>query len=677
MSTRRETEEYLNSSSVVGRRPVPVKTIIFGVAVIVIFTLYLIFRCSALYDETGLTGFKLMFEAVKNFSFSFSLNEEGVKIGCLTGAILAGAFLMLYYDKIAFSHYRSEASHGKEHFMDKKEMEDFSKRMNSPFGKPQANDYTNMIFSQNIQMSMNTDKTNLNNNVLVIGGPGSGKSWRLVKPNLLQGHGSYVVTDPSGELLKSTGKFFESKGYAVKVFNLLDMAHSDCFNPFVYANNEENVLSMIDSLIYATRDEGKSGGDPFWEDSMRALLMALAFYVKSFTPPSKQNFHTIADLLRGAEVEKDGTKGAQKKSDLDNMFESVRQKDKDHICVKYYDIFLKAGDKTAASILVTTAVKLAPFNLDAIANLTSSDDMNVDTIGDRQTVLYIIVPQGTKTSNTFLVNMLYTSIFSALYYHAANDAVACPSGSLKYHVQFVLDEFANIGVIPSFEAKLSTMRKYHMSCWIIIQATAQLKSMYDKQYDTIIGDCSTVIYLGSNEQQSMEYISKQLGKRTIRTEDKSYSSSMNKAGSTSHSYKYSELDLMSVAELRRLDTKYCIVIINGELPIYDLKFDPKTHPNFKELGDVRTGARVYYFTKCNVRPKAVSQYREKKQKAMEAAKKTALGAREIAPVNLGADTDLRQVDPQLVKKTGSYAGCHDTEPRSVGYKVATRYTAPH
>lgn len=676
MSTKREIEDYLNSESSTGKSKINVRYIVILITIVIVFTIYLILRCSRLHElDPEMSGLKLIIAAIKDFSLEFSYNEAGRSAGLLAGGIVGCVLLMTTYDKIVYAHYRGEDSHGREHFMSKKEINEYSKRMNLPLGKAEANDYSNLIFSEKIQFSTDTDITHLNNNVLVIGGPGTGKSWGLVKPNLLQGFGSYVVTDPAGELVKSTGKFFERNGYAVKVFNLNDMAHSDCFNPFVYANNEENALSMVDSLIYATRDEGKTSGDPFWEDSMRALLLALVFYVKSFCPASKQNFHQIADMLRGADTQE---KGEKKKSALDIIFDDIRTKDQDHICVKYYDIFLKAGDKTAASILVTTAVKLAPFNLDPIADLTSTDNMDVSSIGDKPTVLYIIVPQGTKTSNSFLVNMLYTSIFSALYYHASNDMVMCPQGHLKYHVQFILDEFANIGVIPSFEAKLSTMRKYHMSCWIIIQATAQLKALYEKQFGTIIGDCSTIIYLGSNEQETMEFISKELGNRTIKTEDRSYSSQMNKGGSTSKSFKFSQLNLMDVAQIRRMDTHYCLVVIQGEYPIYDKKYSTPMHPNAKEMGDIRTGKDVYIFSRCNTKPKSITQYRNKKQrKDQEMSDKEIKSInKDDVGVNVGSAANVGKVDPAVAKQTGAYAPC-GSNPQKAKYKTAKNFAVPH
>jgi len=661
MSTRQEMESFQNSDRVTGRAPVKPSKYIFITFIILVFAVYCGLRAGAYSEATGETAaFAALYGALQTFSFDFVYNKVALTAGGFVFAILGVIVLFTELDKITYSHYNSETSHGSEHFMTKKEIAVFNRTMNEPAGKPVSNDSRNMILSQNIQLSLNTKMTQMNNNVLVIGGPGSGKSWRLVKPNLLQGNTSFVVTDPSGELLRTTGRFFESIGYQIKVFNLDDMSHSDCYNPFWYANNEENALSMVDSLIYATRDEGKSGGDPFWEDSMRSLLLALVFYLKSFAPPSKQNFHQVAQMLRGADSE---DKGQKKKSDLDMIIDGVRQKDPDHICVKYYDIFLKAGDKTAASILVTTAVKLAPFNLEAIANLTSTDDMDVGTIGDKKTIVFIIVKQGTKTSNSFLVNMFYTSIFSSLYFHAMNDKVMCPNGRLKYDVQFILDEFANIGVIPSFEAKLSTMRKFGLSCWIIIQAIAQVKSLYDKQWETIVGDCSTIIYLGSDEQAAMEDINKRLGKRTVKLEDRSYSSQTNKSGSSSKSYKYSERDLMTISEIRRLDKKYCIVIMEGQHAVLDLKYDTTHHPNAAEMGNDADGSRLYLFSKCNIKPKALTTYIERKKKRDEQMIAACIAKRMITrPVNVGNEVDVSVEDPAVKEVTGGYAQCQKDSP---------------
>lgn len=529
-----------------------------------------------------------------------------------TTGILVGFAVWCSFDKkLMNKHYTDGEQYGTAKWQTVESTKFYNRKFTEPIGKPYADSPQNTILSKNCQLSMNTDHTRLNNNIMIIGGPGSGKSFNVVRPNLLQKYGSYVITDPSAELLRTTGKFFEENGYAIKVFNLVDMPHSDCYNPFNYIRREEDVLTLIQCLIKSTESEGKSGGDPFWEKAETALLEAIIFYLIRYQKKQDQNFSKVSELLRQAKTD---PKAAS--TELDKVFDQVRNANPNDICIKQYDIFKQASEKTAQSILITAATRLSPFNIDAVEDLTSSDQMELGSIGDRPTVVYIIVPQG-NNAYAFLVNMLYSQMFDTLYYHAQMDN---GDSRLKYDVRFILDEFANIGVIPAFQNKLTTMRKYGLSCMIFIQAVGQIKNLYKDDWETLMGACDTLLYLGGNELSSMEDLSKKLGDQTIRVKDSSHSRSMKGGGSDSKSYKYAKRLLLTVDEIRRLKNGYCIVVIKGQDPFYDEKYNTSDHPNAKYLGNNRTGNRLYTFDRCNTTINSA----EELQKTQEQIKKNAL-----------------------------------------------------
>lgn len=330
----------------------------------------------------------------------------------------------------------------------------------------------NMIFTKDIFMSMDTRKTRRNNNVLVIGGSGTGKSRFFVKPNMLNGNCSFVITDPSGELLETMGVFLENQGYEVRVFNLVEMEHSNCYNPFNYIRNQEGVLIMINALIKNTTPKGSSSSDPFWEKAETALLQAICFFLVSECNKEDQNFSNVMKLLRCAKAV-EGQEDVD--STLDIMFKDLAEREPEHIAVQSYAVFKSAGGgKTAQSILISCQTRLQTFNLDAIKKLTSTDDIDLASIGDKPVALFCITPSADTTFN-YLIALMYTQLFETLYFHAETQ---CEGKRLKSHVRFLLDEFANVGTIPDFPQKLATMRKYEISCSIIIQALSQLKAMY-------------------------------------------------------------------------------------------------------------------------------------------------------------------------------------------------------
>ena len=515
--------------------------------------------------------------------------------------IVAFAVFGVYDTQVRDKHKTAFSQYGTAKFMSTKMLADFNKEFNEPFGSTDSNSQANIILTKNTRVSMNCKKLG-NNNVLIIGGPGTGKSWAVVRPNLLQEYGSYVITDPSGELLATTGKFFEDRNYRLRVFNLVDMAHSNTYNPFRYIEREEDVMTLINCLINCT-SEGQKSSDPFWEKSETALLEAIIFYLIRYRPMEEQNFSMVSRMLATARADKQGN------SKLDQVFDTVRRIDPDDICVRQYDIFKQASDKTAQSILISAAVRLSAFNIDAVQNLTNRDQMELTTIGDMPTVTFIIVPQGDNTYS-FLVNMMYSQMFSTLYAHAAKSGDI----ALPYQVRFILDEFANIGVIPNFQQKLTTMRKYGLSCMIFIQAIGQIKNLYKDDWETIKGACSMILYLGGNETSTHEEIVKMAGKETMRVKDSSTSRNGKGSGSDSKSYKYAARDLITIDEVRRLKNMHTLCFVSGQQPIYEMRYPTEKHPNAKYLGNLKTGENIYTFTYCNAKSSNIKRLeRNRKQ----------------------------------------------------------------
>lgn len=429
----------------------------------------------------------------------------------------------------------------------------------------------NMIMADGIYLSMDGRRTNRNCNVVCIGGAGTGKSYRLIKPNILQANCSMVITDPSGELLESMGCFLQEQGYEVRVFNLVDMEHSDCYNPFCYIRKEEDVMSMVNTLIKNTTPAGSRSSDPFWEKAETSLVSACCFFCMECLREEDQNFSTVMDLLQKAISPDD------KPSALDIAFANLAQANPDSIAVKTYKVFQSAGGgKTAQSIVISAQSRLQHFNLRAIQNLTDTDSMDLSSVGDRKTALFCVTPTADTTFN-FLVAMMYSQLFSTLYHHAETE---CPGKRLPVHVRFLLDEFANIGTIPDFCQRLATMRKYEISCTIVLQALSQIKALYRDDWEVLMGNCDSTIFLGGSDYTTLEYMSKILGKETIRTVNASRS--YGKSAGNSLSYNKTGRDLMTPSELRTMDNRNCIYLLRGLDPFFAKKYDIKNHPNYKK-----------------------------------------------------------------------------------------------
>lgn len=454
----------------------------------------------------------------------------------------------------------------------------YNKQFTEPFDSPSSEGNNNMILTQEIFLSMNGRKTRRNNNVLVVGGSGSGKSRFFVKPNLLQANCNFVITDPKGELLASQGKALEAKGYEVKVFNLIDMRKSCCYNPFDYIRDDLGVLMMINCLIRNTNPPGQTSGDPFWEKSETALLQALCFYLIKHRPKEEHNFTNVMKLLRAAEVDE---ANPNKKSSLDVLFEEVERKDPYCISLNQYRTFKMGAGRTLKSILISCAVRLTVFNLRQIENLTNKDTIALEELGsDKPVALFVIIPAADSTYN-FLVSMMYSQLFETLYHQCETNPkgfTPCPR-----HIRFLLDEFVNIGQIPEFTKKLSTMRQYEISCSIILQNLAQIKTMYKDDWETIVGNCDSFLFLGGQEYSTLDYVSKDLGDMTIVTRNNSRS--RGRSGSSSYSFNRDGRKLMFADEIMRMPKDECILVINGMDPYKGKKYEYTKHPRYNETGD--------------------------------------------------------------------------------------------
>ena len=467
----------------------------------------------------------------------------------------------------------------------------------------------NIVLTNDVKMSLNTRQTRKNLNVMVIGGSGSGKSRFYVKPNLMQANTSYVCTDPKGELLRSTGKMLKHYGYKIKVFNLIDMAHSNNYNPFQYIYDVDGnysataVIKMVNVLMKNTQKEGGGGSDQFWDDSTKALLAALCFYLVECENREMQNFSEVMKLLKKAEV-KEGEDNFQ--SDLDLIFDALEFPEKytkseaenneqfkslnlidlakkakpasQYMCLKYYKDFKKAAGDTAKSILISTAVRLQAFNIPEVMDLTCCDNLHLEELGDEKQALYIIIPSSDDTFN-FLAAMMYTQMFDVLY-DRANFKYG---GRLPVHVRCLLDEFSNIGQIPRFEELLATMRSMEISANVIIQNLSQLKKMYKDSWENVLGNCDSLLFLGGQEPTTLEHISKTLGKDTIDTRSNNRTRGRN--GSTSENDGILGRELMTVDELKIMKDNECILFVRGLYPFFCDKFVIEKHPNYKLLED--------------------------------------------------------------------------------------------
>jgi len=439
----------------------------------------------------------------------------------------------------------------------------------------------NKILTRHVRIGFDGHKHRRNLNVLVIGGSGAGKTRFYCKPNILNCNTSFVCLDPKGEITRDTGKLLESQGYTVKVLDLINMHKSHCFNPFVYLHSDNDVQRLVTNLFKATTPKGAQSQDPFWDTAASMLLLALVFYLKHEAPPDEQNFPMVMEMLRAADIpdddEEDGG-GGYYPSPLDELFDRLETKDPDHIALKYYRNYRSGSGKTLKSIQVTLAARLEKFNLDSLAKLTITDELDLENMGEKKTALFAITPDN-DTSFNFLVSILYTQLFQQLFYSADHKY----GGMLPVHVHFVMDEFANVSLPDDFDKILSVMRSRGVSVSIILQNLAQLKALFEKQWESIVGNNDCFLYLGGNESSTHELVTKLLGKENLDTN--TYGKSSGRNGNYTTNYQTAGRELLTPDEVRMLDNKYALLFIRGERPIMDEKYDILRHPNVKATPD--------------------------------------------------------------------------------------------
>lgn len=588
----------------------------------------------------------------------FPINGESLFNWFLLSILVAAGGYLLHISRKLKKHDNPETVNGEAHLMNVKELKEYNMNFSAPLGREENDGPNNMIISKDIRLAIDNRGTRRNCNILVIGGSGAGKSRFFASPNILQYNCNFVVTDPSGELLRDYGKALEDNGYEVLVFNLTDAYRSNKYNPFHYIKDEKDVFILVNTLIKNTSPSEGKGGDPFWEKSENLLISALILYLWHVYPEENQTFENVLKLLDMAEVDEND---ATAESPLDMLFKDLAKEDPDNLAVKQYAKFKKAAGKTLKSILISVAVRLQAFELSDIKYLTSTDDFEFEKFSDTKKALFVIIPTADDTFN-FLVSLLYSQLFSSLYTYAETKAefgwkasidpytpirveqasnskesviakkklerfvseitqygVDCkfdtkkkiykaytkktkqlvcwrgtkeeiqkflqqlknikiePCGSkCPIHVRLILDEFANIGQIPSFDQKLATMRKYEISCSIILQALSQLKDIYKDKWNTIVSNCDTKLFLGCDDSETIEWLLKMLGKKTTVVENTSYQAT----GGGSTSYNRSSIDLLTIDQIAMMQDDECLVRIRGVRPYYGKKYELTQHPNY-------------------------------------------------------------------------------------------------
>lgn len=624
--------------------------------------------------------------AVQAFAQMF-LHPGQMALGSITGdsffmivsivLIIAAVFAYTYATSVMKRHEDPATALGDASFMSDKELAEYQRDLVEPIGSPSIDSHKNFIASQEIRLSMDSKKTDMNLNTLIIGGSGTGKSFRIVGPNLMQMNSSYIVTDPSGELYASYAPLLEYYGYRIKVMNLDHMERSDHYDPFRYINDDNDIAKLVTTIITNTTDPRKTGGDEFWTKSEQELLTALIAYLWHYESrdPSSQNISKVMDLVRMANIDEDGRRPTRKDA-LDELFERVSEDD--HFTKTQYQNFKMGAGKTLKSILISAAVRLQGFDMKSVMDLTSTDDIDLDSICDRKTALFIIIPTGESTFN-YIASMMYSQLFQNIYRYCENEAqysqLVCDSDgevvkvlrassmqesmekkkeaeeilagyadctikespvmkvskkdgehpyweirtasgemvayrgsralaeealgkmrngyvkanmensggrSSPIHVRFVLDEFANTGKIPEFEKKLATVRKYNISCTVILQSITQIQGMYDKTWGEIPQDCDMTVYLGGGlDSETTKWISENLGKRTVRVMGETFSSNAS-GGGGSQQLNLQSVELLSQSRMRTMDRKKCVVLPRGHNAHFGYMYNTLEHPKWKE-----------------------------------------------------------------------------------------------
>ena len=489
---------------------------------------------------------------------------------CIGLAIGAAFRLVVYVRSKNAKKYRHGEEYGSARWGGPKDIE--------PFADPVFQN--NVILTRTESLTMNSrpkdPKTARNKNVLIVGGSGSGKTRFWLKPNLLQCHSSYVITDPKGGIVEECGAVLVRNKYRIKIFNTINFKKSMHYNPFAYIHDEKDILKLVTTLMANTKGDGKSGGDgDFWEKAEKLLYTALIAYIHYVAPVEEQNFGTLITFLNAMEVREDDETF---QNPVDQMFEALEQKSPNHFAVRQYKLFKLSAGKTAKSILISCGARLAPFDIAELREITRYDELELDTLGDRKTALFLIMSDTDSTFN-FLISMIYTQLFNLLC-EKADDQY---HGRLPVHVRCLIDECANIGQIPNLEKLVATIRSREISACLVLQAQSQLKAIYKDNADTIIGNMDTRIFLGGSEPTTLKELSAALGKETIDM----FNTGVSKGSQESHSVNYQRTghELASVDELAVLDGGKCILQLRGVRPFLSDKYDLTKHPNFQYTAD--------------------------------------------------------------------------------------------
>ena len=519
---------------------------------------------------------KLM--TVFNNPFHIEFCEDSLKT-VLVLLLAYGMAIGIYFS--TRRNYRRREEHGSAKWGD-------AKAVNKKYY--QAPKSENKLMTQNVSIGINAKKHRRNLNTLVCGGSGAGKTRFYCKPNLMQANTSFVILDPKGEIVRDVGKLLETKGYEIKVLDLISMEKSHCYNPFVYLQNDNDIQRLVTNLFKSTTPKGSQSNDPFWDTAASMLLLALVFYLHYEAPPDEQNFAMVMEMLRAGAIEDEDD---NRPSPLDCLFDELAEDNPEHIAIKYYRSYHSGSAKTLKSIQITLAARLEKFNLESLASLTSTDELELGTLGEKKTALFALIPDN-DTSFNFLVSILYTQLFQQLFYSADH----IHGGSLPIPVHFLMDEFANVSLPDDFDKILSVMRSRSVSVSIILQNLAQLKALFEKQWESIVGNCDEFLYLGGNEQSTHKYVSELLGKATIDTN--TYGKSEGRSGSYSTNYQISGRELLTPDEVRMLDNQYAILFIRGERPVLDFKYDILKHPNVALTADGKAGVYKHGEVKSDV-----------------------------------------------------------------------------
>ena len=519
---------------------------------------------------------KLM--TVFNNPFQIELCEDSLKT-VLVLLLCYGFGIGIYFS--TRRNYRRREEHGSAKWGD-------ARAVNKKYCQTPKSE--NKLMTQNVSIGLNAKKHRRNLNTLVCGGSGAGKTRFYCKPNLMQANTSFVILDPKGEIVRDVGKLLEAKGYEIKVLDLISMEKSHCYNPFVYLRSDNDIQRLVTNLFKSTTPKGSQSNDPFWDTAASMLLLALVFYLHYEAPEDEQNFAMIMEMLRAGAIEDEEE---PRPSPLDNLFSELEYENPDHIALKYYHSYHSGSAKTLKSIQITLAARLEKFNLESLASLTSTDELELETLGEKKTALFALIPDN-DTSFNFLVSILYTQLFQQLFYSADH----IHGGSLPIPVHFLMDEFANVSLPDDFDKILSVMRSRSVSVSIILQNLAQLKALFEKQWESIVGNCDEFLYLGGNEQSTHKYVSELLGKSTIDTN--TYGKSEGRSDSYSTNYQISGRELLTPDEVRMLDNRYAILFIRGERPVLDFKYDILKHPNVALTADGKAGVYEHGEVKSDV-----------------------------------------------------------------------------